>query len=398
MRGLTGTVQHFAWGDRTEIPRILGIEPDGQPWAEYWLGAHHGGPSAFDDEPGQTLAGYLAEHPEEIGAESLEAYGAKLPYLMKILSAAGPLSLQVHPTREQAVEGFAKESLIGLPLEHPERSYKDDWPKPEMIVALTKFEGLLGFRDPHETAFLFEQLGIAEELASVIGPLRDRTESLALQEVFLDVLTIRKRRHLVDLVLARAVEFLDADGALGEFARTAVDIDEHFPGDPGILAALLMNRFELQPGEAVSLEAGVLHAYLRGTGIEVMASSDNVIRGGLTKKHIDVDGLLGLVDFTPFTPEILHPVGDDGLYRFPTRFPEFEVWMVTPVNDRGVTLPRNDAARIALVTDGSCTLTGADAATLERGQAVFVPAGEEIVATGAGQLFVATAGLGGEYA
>lgn len=393
MRRLTGTVQHFDWGDRTEIPRILGIEPDGQPWAEYWLGSHHAGPSSFDDDPHDTLASYITNHPHELGQKVLDTYGPRLPYLMKILSAAGPLSIQVHPTRDQAVEGFAKESLRGLPLSHPERSYKDDWPKPETIIAITPFEGLLGFRDPVETAELFEQLGVANELASVIGPLRDRTESLALQEVFLDVLTIRKRRHLVDLVLARAVELLDAGGALGDFARTAVDIDEHFPGDPGILAALLMNRFTLEPGEAVSLEAGVLHAYLRGTGIEVMASSDNVIRGGLTHKHIDVDGLLGLVDFSTLHPKIQTPEGADGLYRYPTQFPEFEVWLVTPTNDNGVHLPREDAARIALVIDGQFMLSGDGECILERGESVFAPAGEHVRVRGGGKLFVAAPGI-----
>ncbi len=392
MRRLVGTVQHFAWGDRTEIPRILGVEPDGHPWAEYWLGAHHGGPATFLDAPDESLAAYLTRHPEQIGEASVEAYGAKLPFLMKILSCASPLSLQVHPTREQAVAGYAKESLIGLPVSHPERSYKDDWPKPETIIALTPFEGLLGFRSPIETAELFEQLGVERELASVIGPLRDRSEQLALQEVFLDVLTIRKRRHLVDLVLARAVECLDAEGPLGRFARTAVDIDEHFPGDPGILAALLMNHFTLAPGEAISLEPGELHAYLRGTGIEVMASSDNVIRGGLTQKHIDVDGLLGLVNFRTLHPKVQRPEGSDGAYRYPTSFPEFEVWLLAPVSDSGVDLPHTSSARIALTTDGRFALEGDTTVTLQPGEAVFIPAGEHVHARGTGQMFVAAAG------
>lgn len=397
MRGLTGTVQHFAWGDRTEIPRILGIEPDGQPWAEYWLGSHHAGPSSFDDEPGLTLAAYLAEHPEEVGKRHRKKFGPRLPYLLKILSASGPLSLQVHPTREQAIAGFAKESLLGLELDDPERSYKDDWPKPEAIVALTPFEGLLGFRDPLETAWLFEQLGVTGELNSVIGPLRDRAEPLALQEVFLDVLTIRRRRHLVDLVLARAVEFLDADGELGLFARTAVEIDEHFPGDPGILAALLLNRFHLEPGEMVALEAGVMHSYLRGTAVEVMAASDNVVRGGLTRKHIDVDGLLGLVNFVQRPPTILTPEGDEGLYRYPTEFPEFELWLLEPTGETQLELPREDSGRIALVTDGHFTLRGESEQQLTRGEAVFVPAGEHVVVSGVGQLFMAAAGPGGKH-
>lgn len=393
MRGLTGTVQHSDWGDRTEIPRILGIEPDGRPWAEYWLGAHPGGPSSFDDDPGRTLAAHLAECPAELGPAA-DRFSYRLPYLLKILSAAGPLSLQVHPTREQAVAGYAKESLVGLPVEHPERSYKDDWPKPEAVVALTRFEGLVGFRDPEHTAQLFEEMGVATELSSVIGPLRERTESLALQEVFLDVLTIRKRRHLVDLVLARAVELLDVGGELGEFARTAVQIDEHFPGDPGILAALLLNRFTLEPGQAIALEAGVMHAYLRGTAVEIMASSDNVIRGGLTHKHIDVDGLLGLVRFEQRTPEIIHPEGADGLYRFPTSFPEFELWLASPTSDRATTLPRTDSARIALVTDGEFRIhSPGEEMTLGRGQAVFLASGEQVALKGAGQMFIAASGV-----
>ncbi|RRD46731.1 mannose-6-phosphate isomerase, class I [Tessaracoccus sp. OH4464_COT-324] len=393
MRVINGTVQHFAWGDRSELPRVLGRTPDGRPWAEYWLGAHHAGPATFADSPEETLADYLQHHPEEIGAESVAAHGEKLPFMMKLLSAASPLSIQVHPSREQAVEGFAKESLLGIPLNHPERSYRDDWPKPEAIIALTPFEGLLGFRDPAETVELFEQLGVAQELTSVIGPLRERTETLALQEVFLDVLTIRKRRHLVDLVLSRAVEFLDAGGALGDFARTAVEVDEHFPGDPGILAALLLNRFRLEPGEAVALEAGVLHAYLRGTGVEVMASSDNIVRGGLTKKHIDVDGLLGLANFSALKPETLRPEGADGVYRYPTDFPEFEVWLLTPMTAAPVTMPRGDTGRVALVTDGDFTFRSNHELKLKQGEAVFIPAWEEVEVIGAGQVFVAASGV-----
>lgn len=393
MRGLTGTVQHSDWGDRTEIPRILGIEPDGRPWAEYWLGAHPGGPSSFDDDPGRTLAAHLSECPQDLGS-SADHFGYRLPYLLKILSAAGPLSLQVHPTREQAVAGFARESLVGLPTSHPERSYKDDWPKPEAVVALTRFEGLVGFRDPHHTAQLFEDMGVANELSSIIGPLRERTEALALQEVFLDVLTIRKRRHLVDLVLARAVELLDVGGELGEFARTAVEIDEHFPGDPGIVAALLLNRFTLEPGEATALEAGVMHAYLRGTAVEIMASSDNVIRGGLTHKHIDVDGLLGLVKFEQRQPKIFGPEGTDGLYRYPTEFPEFELWLASPISDKIMTMPRTDSPRIALVTDGEFQIhSPGEQLTLARGQAAFLSATEQVALKGAGQMFIAASGM-----
>lgn len=391
MRRLTGHIQHFAWGSLTEIPQILRREPDGTPWAEYWLGTHPGGHAFLDD--GRVLADLVREQPDVVGAASRELFGGRLPFLLKILSAGSPLSLQAHPSREQAVVGYARESLLGLHPDDPRRSYKDDWPKPEAVVALTPFEGLLGFRDPVETAGLFEGLGVAAELASVIGPLRDRRDAPALQEVFLDVLSLDDRRHLVDHVLAAAVERLHAPGSLGEFARTAVELDEHFPGDPGILAALLLNRFRLQPGEAVALKAGVMHAYLRGTCVEIMANSDNVMRGGLTAKHIDVDGLLQVVEFEPMAPEILVASGADGIYVYPTAFPEFELWLVAPVNASAHTLPRPDSGRIALAASGEFLLQ-ADGGTehLRSGDAVFIPADEQVTVSGEGQLFVAASG------
>lgn len=391
MRRLNGFVQRFAWGSEDAIPGILGVDPDGLPWAEYWLGTHPNGPATLEN--GQPLSELLVDSPECLGEATQEAFDGRLPFLLKFLSASSPLSLQAHPTREQAVVGYAKESLQGLHPSDPRRSYKDDWPKPEAIVALTPFEGLLGFRDPQETAGLFEALGVAEELTSVIGPLRDRRDAPALQEVFLDVLSMEDRRHLVDVVVAAAVNHLEAPGRLGKFARTAVELDEHFPGEPGILAALLLNRFSLQPGEAVALEAGVMHAYLRGTAVEVMANSDNVMRGGLTAKHIDVDGLLQVVNFEPHSPKILLAEGADGVYVYPTSFPEFELWLLSPVDSRPLEVPRGDCGRIALVASGEFTLEGeGEPVSLRSGQSVFIPADEQVHALGHGQLFLAASG------
>lgn len=391
MRRLNGHVQHFAWGSKTAIPAILRREPDGRPWAEYWLGTHPSGHGFLDD--GTPLDTYIQDHPHVIGAAARAAFGDLLPFLLKILAASTPLSLQAHPSRNQAVVGYARESLMGIHPADPTRSYKDDWPKPETLVALTPFDGLLGFRDPHETAGLFEALGVAEELSSVIGPLRDRCSSPALQEVFLDVLSLDERRHLVDVVLAAAVGRLEAPGALGEFARTAVELDEFFPGDPGILAALLMNRFTLQPGEAIALEAGIMHAYLRGVGVEIMANSDNVMRGGLTQKHIDVDGLLQVVKFEPLTPRILLAEGSDGIYVYPTSFPEFELWLVAPVDDSFLSMPRSDCGRIGLVTEGEFVVQGEHCEmSLASGDAVFIDADEHINVRGKGQLFLAASG------
>ena len=392
MLELIGVRQRYPWGTKDAIPALLGRATDGQPWAEQWFGAHPLGDSPTPG--GSTLSEHLAQDPDRLGKVSLMTFGRRLPFLVKVLSAASPLSLQAHPTRQQAREGYARESLLGIPLNAPERSFKDDWPKPETIVALTSFEALVGFRDPLVTAQLFEALGVGDALASVIGPLRDRTGSPALQEVFLDVLSLDDRRHLVDEVLGAAVNHLDAPGELGVFARTAVEIDEFFPSDPGILAALLLNRFSLEPGQALALSPGVMHSYLRGTCIEVMANSDNVLRGGLTGKHIDVDALLHVVDFTPGPSDVLLPSGSDGTYIYPTSFEEFELWLLQPTDGDTLQVPREDSGRICLVASGSFELTGdSDPIVLTAGHAVFVAAEEVVVAQGEGRLFVAATGV-----
>ena len=392
MLELIGVRQRYPWGTKDAIPALLGRATDGQPWAEQWFGAHPLGDSPTPG--GSTLSEHLAQDPDRLGKVSLMTFGRRLPFLVKVLSAASPLSLQAHPTRQQAREGHARESLLGIPLNAPERSFKDDWPKPETIVALTSFEALIGFRDPLVTAQLFEALGVGDALASVIGPLRDRTGSPALQEVFLDVLSLDDRRHLVDEVLGAAVNHLDAPGELGVFARTAVEIDEYFPSDPGILAALLLNRFSLEPGQALALPPGVMHSYLRGTCIEVMANSDNVLRGGLTGKHIDVDALLHVVDFSPGPGDVLLPSGSDGTYIYPTSFEEFELWLLQPTDGDTLQIPRGDSGRICLVASGSFELTGdGDPVVLKPGHAAFVAAEEAVVARGEGQLFVAATGV-----
>ena len=392
MLELIGVRQSYPWGTKDAIPSLIGQAPDAKPWAEQWYGAHPLGDSPTPD--GATLSEHLAQQQYQLGKAALMTFGRRLPFLMKILSAASPLRLQAHPTRQQAREGHARESLLGVPLGAPERSFKDDWPKPETIVALTSFEALVGFRDPVRTAQLFEDLGVGDALASVIGPLRDRDGSPALQEVFLDVLSLDDRRHLVDEVLGAAVNHLDAPGELGLFARTAVEIDEYFPSDPGILAALLLNRFSLEPGQALALAPGVMHSYLRGCCIEVMANSDNVLRGGLTAKHIDVDALLHVVSFAPTPAEVLLPSGSDGTYIYPTSFEEFELWLLQPTDGSPLQVPRSGSGRICLVASGSFELSGdGDPVVLKPGKAVFIGAEEAIVARGEGQLFVAATGV-----
>ncbi|MCI1747303.1 MAG: mannose-6-phosphate isomerase, class I [Acidipropionibacterium sp.] len=405
MRPLIGRVQHYAWGSTDAIPHILGLTPDGAPWAEYWLGAHTSAPSVLDTGSGTAsgitgqgtdLDEYLAFHSEEIGDASCRAFGERLPYLVKILSAAHSLSLQAHPSRAQAEAGFIAENAAGVPVNAADRLFRDDWPKPEMIVALTGFEALSGFRDPAESLRLIGGLGVTPRVDEMLRPLRERDARSGLATVIRDCL-IGSEQVIVALadLLDAARRNLGRQDAVGDAAETAVELQADHPGDPSILAALLMNRVLLNPGQQIHQPAGTMHAYLRGTGIEIMANSDNVLRGGLTVKHVDVDALLQVADLEPrrVIPSDPEPIGDAiSLYRTP--YPEFRLWRVEP-GDRPVALPGADRGRILLVISGELECStpsdrsaparelavGAGrSAWLAAGEAVSVRAGEPTLA------------------
>lgn len=392
MQRIEGRAQHYAWGSPTAIPELLGTPATGEPVAEYWMGAHELAPSLVGDVPLDLL---VAEKGAQLlGAATVERFGGRFPYLMKLLAADHPLSIQAHPNREEAEAGFARENEAGVPLDAADRTYKDAWPKPEAIIAVTPFTGLCGFRDPACTADLFARLGVADELSTVIGPLTQRKGSAALAEVFLDVLSLDgDRLKLVDTVVDAAAEHTYDDGDLGVFARTAVSLAESYPGDRGILAALLLNIVRLEPGEGLFLGAGNMHAYLRGVGVEVMANSDNVLRGGLTSKHIDVDALMSVVRFVPEEPTHLtvEAVGPR-TYHYAVPVPEFGVWRIDP-GPTPVPVPGN-GARIGVVLEGDahleCCGTSLD---LTRGQSVLLAHGESATVSGTGLLYVSGPGI-----
>ena len=395
MQHLRGTLVHYPWGTFDTIHELLGSQPDGRPVAELWLGAHPLAPSTLVDT---TLDVAVAQRPELLGAPSVAEFGPNLPFLMKVLSARHPLSLQAHPSREQAREGFAAEEAAGVPLTSPQRIYKDDWPKPEILVALTEFHALCGFRDPDRTFALFEALGAGPLVDRLVAPLRGRGGEVGLQEFFLEVLSMKERHvDVVDAVLAAAVPLRHERGELGAFAATALELDDVFPRDPGILAALLMNRITLAPGQGMYTDAGAMHAHLRGTGVEVMASSDNVLRGGLTAKHVSVDELVRVVDFGWGDPEVMDGVETSpGVWDYPTHCHEFDVWRLEVAPGASVAVPAPEGARIALVTQGTVTLASSvHTLELTRGASVFIPAGSPaITATGSGQVFLSAPGLG----
>ncbi|WP_460607258.1 mannose-6-phosphate isomerase, class I [Jatrophihabitans fulvus] len=293
MVALDGVVRHYAWGSTTAVPELLGTRPDGRPVAELWFGAHPDDPSpAIGDElaAGARLDTLVDADPARmLGAAVLSRFGPRLPFLLKILAADTALSIQVHPTLDQAVAGYAAEDAAGVPRGAPERNYRDPNHKPELLCALTGFEALCGFRPVERTRALVSRLAVPE--LSFLEPLLTGPDPL--RAAFEAVLTHDDTAALSE-ALAAAVGEREIDDPLRGVALAAAD----FPGDVGVVLALLLNHVVLAPGEAIYLGAGNVHAYLRGTGVEIMANSDNVLRCGLTPKHVDVPELLAVTDFS----------------------------------------------------------------------------------------------------
>jgi len=359
---LTNTVQPYAWGSTTAIAAIRGEDPPGGPQAELWVGAHPKAPSlVVRDGAERPLDAVVAADPVgELGSDAASRFG-RFPFLLKILAAASPLSLQVHPSPAQARDGFAAESAAGVALDAPGRNYRDDWPKPEIAVALTTFRVLAGFRAIEDSLPVLRALGVAAgapreggATASVTAPASASASASASTSASADPAgpsgaTGGAPATAADL-LTRLIEALagatDPAGALAAAVRTVLDVPvDHrapvaraigraaaaalagspekladrvvddlafalellgsFPEDPSVLCALLLNRIVLAPGEAVYNPAGTLHAYLEGTAVELMASSDNVLRGGLTTKHVDPAALLAVLDATPRPPAVV---------------------------------------------------------------------------------------------
>jgi mannose-6-phosphate isomerase len=380
MDRLDNTIRPYAWGSITAIPKLLRVEPTGEPQAEMWMGAHPGAPSRTGRG---TLVEVIDADPErELGERAVARFGPRLPFLLKILAAGAPLSLQVHPDLEQAKAGYEDEERRGIPVDAPHRNYKDANHKPELICALTEFDGLCGFRDPLRAADLLDGLGV-DSLKPYVDLLHAHPEEAALREVLTAVLSAdhEEMAHTV----AEATAACTRLG--GDYAPYA-DIAHHYPGDPGVIAAMLLNHIRLQPGEALFLGAGIPHAYLNGLGVEIMANSDNVLRCGLTPKHVDVPELLRIVRFEPSDPGVLRPeASPDGEEVYETPIDEFRLSRyVLPEGGSRHDLTRA-TPQILLVTAGTVQVGELE---LRPGQSVFVPAGENTAASGTGTLFRAT--------
>ncbi|MEU5156608.1 mannose-6-phosphate isomerase, class I [Glycomyces sp. NPDC021274] len=382
MQGLYGVIRNYAWGSQVDIAQLQGREvPADLPEAEEWLGAHHSAPSTLHD--GRPLDDAIASAPAAmLGPRVLDRFGPKLPFLMKLLAAGKPLSLQAHPNLRQANSGHQREMRIGIDAAY--RNYVDDNHKPELLVALTEFRAMCGFRDPLAAAADIEVLGVPE-LAALCSTLRD--PKAGLRRAVPDLLGLGREecRGIIDAAAKAASEQGTADAA------DLVNLARSYPDDPGVLVSLLLNHITLQPGEAVYMPAGNLHAYLNGFGVEIMAASDNVLRGGLTNKRVDVPELLRVLDFNAIDePRAI--VEDDGPVRS---------WPV-PIEDfllRRVALTGEpiridvDGPRICLSTGGNVIVADDEGeVALSPGRAAFSPGtAGPVVASGEGELFIASA-------
>ncbi|WP_273352214.1 mannose-6-phosphate isomerase, class I [Corynebacterium resistens] len=391
MEQLHGIIRNYDWGSKTALAQLSGRPvPSIEPEAEMWFGAHPGSPSLLGNsvDPSGANTSLLdaieASPRAALGANVAERYG-RLPFLLKLLAADRALSIQVHPTKQQAEEGFARENAEGVPLDAFHRNYKDDNHKPELLVALTEFRAMAGFRPIKRTLELLDTLGV-DPLTTATEALRNDPTSAGLRATLEGFFGLERTEvsSILDALLPRAREI--ASGTPGQSKwmeqtlQGVVKIAEQYPGDVGILVALLLNHLALQPGEAIYLDAGQLHAYLDGLGVEIMANSDNVLRGGLTSKNIDVAELMNLVTCEPLDDPTLRPAAG-GHYITPA--PEFDLQRL----DAGATLAVNGPA-IVLSVDDSVKVDGRSLASAE---AVWVGASDEPVEV-AGRAFIARVG------
>lgn len=378
MYKLTNPWMRYAWGSVDMLPTLMGMRPDGRPLAEIWMGAHTASPSLVEiDGDDVGLDDFITRSPRQaLGADMMKESGARLPFMMKLLAVDRPLSLQIHPTREQAAEGYRREDEAGLSPTDPSRNYRDSAHKPELLFALTPFEMLCGFRPVGAIREVLESLRV-DALEPLLRSLDDADPEEALRSALTAVLTAEPRRQ--ESVTRAVVGGAQAHRQERPEYRLVCDLARHYPNDRGIVASLFLNHLRLEPGAAVFIGAGMMHSYVRGLGVELMATSDNVLRAGLTAKHVDVHELLRLVHFAPGEPQALHPArsGDAVIFTPPVR--DFALWTYAPAPTAGLGAHAPEegppsGARIAVCCEGHCTLIRrAERLELPPGRAAFIP-------------------------
>lgn len=382
MYRIHGVERHYAWGSRDAIPSLMGRPPAVAPVAELWFGAHPTAPALVDSSAATTdLLHLIATDPEVILGEDVAArFHWRLPFLLKLIAPAHPLSLQVHPDRERAQAMFAREEEDGVPIDSPRRNYKDPNHKPELVYAISEFEAVCGFRAPRRAAELLADLGtpLTDRLHDM---LRAEPDAVGVKRAFTSLLNLvtRPGPDAVAAVATACARRLERGSPSVRTDRNVVLLQDEYPGDPGVVASLLLNPVTLRPGEALFVPAGGVHAYISGLAVEVMASSDNVLRAGLTHKHIDVPEMLACIDYVAAPPLRLaaeHFGGPVGVFYAPVD--DFELAIAHVNAGTGAYELRGKGPRIILAIEGVVTVrSGSGCAELTPGEAVFIRADDE---------------------
>jgi len=378
IRVLRNPIQNYAWGSKSFIPQLTGESaPEDVPQAELWMGAHPKAPSlVWHDGEWVPLPKLIREDPEGVlGKSAANRFSNKLPFLFKVLAAERPLSIQAHPNRDQARQGFARENSLEVPLNAPHRNYKDDNHKPEIICALTPFWALIGFREFEDIIALTDRLEASSFRDRVMDSCGQANHE-SLRRLFTRLLTMDGdvQRRMVAEVLESCEKYAGADKAF----EWTVKLNRAYARDMGVLSPLLMKIVRLEPGEAMYISSGQLHSYLEGAGIELMANSDNVLRGGLTPKNIDVPELLEILDFSANERCLLNPergMNSEKLYRSPAE--EFILSEIS-LNEGSVFVgPKERSVEMMICTQGEAKIIDMDRRedlSLNKGTAIIIPA------------------------
>lgn len=376
---LKNPIQDYGWGSHTAIPELLGTPtPSQKPQAELWMGAHPKAPSeVLVDGNWKLLPQIIEKSPAGIlGKRVAEKFANKLPFLFKVLAAARPLSIQAHPDLDQAKEGFVRENGLGIPLSAPNRSYKDNNHKPEIICALTAFWALNGFRKIDNIVSLLKEID-PSELLKEIRELENNLDSNGLKLFFSTIMVMEKEKQ--QRAVAEAIDYAEKHTDGNPVFEWMVRLNAEYPGDIGVLSPVLLNLVELIPGQAMFLQAGQLHAYLEGVGMELMANSDSVLRGGLTPKHIDVQELLKILKFKEKQLVILEPEEQaNGEHVYASDAEEFQLSVITVGVGTFYASPEDRSVEIIICMSGRASIKN-----LENGKTLELKKGRSIIVSAA---------------
>lgn len=370
---MDNVIQNYAWGSTTSISELFAIaNPDNQPQAEIWMGAHPNGCSKIvENGEVQLLSDFIDLDKSGILHESTDTQFGELPYLFKVLAAANALSIQVHPSKDQAEMGYEKEEQAGIARSAANRNYKDPNHKPELVYALTPYQAMNGFREFPEILSLFAKINLPS-IEALVAPFTASPDSAGLEVFFRSMLSLEGAQK--DTAVKELLAYAETHQE-DELFALILELADQYPGDIGLFCPLMLNVLTLQPGEAMFLHACTPHAYLKGTGLEIMASSDNVLRSGLTPKYIDVDELVKCTCFVekPLRTLLTQPQAHDGVLEFPVPVDDFKFAVIE--STEGLTL-RPESAEILFAIDADMTLThkSGEIVNLQKGESVFIPA------------------------